>query len=491
MYRVRIEIDENQEKTSEPYRLPKDFISYLTHSVSSKQTQLKIIERLLFRLGRISYETYNISHFDRELFEISDDLQSIYLDENRSHFQRDEEINRAKMDDLLHFGMLLENTVRLSPLSFSDLYSQKRILKYSIREYQKKGIRVKLHDRLKAYIGLSDFCVLLSNVLKMKFAVNAFCTTLYHLELDTFSINCQSLIEPIFLIKEIRRNEWGHVYSTLSKRKFLYIDADEMKDTIKDLSIEYKKICESKIDENQETSITLKDSVEAGKINTESKEVSTGISEIYSHGTVRDLDNLENVEKAGIQRIDIIGFNKSIKDVDGKEALFDILQKTGVGIWDGGFLFILMNKEEDKEPIYRTVCFVAQIIYDYQSSCKMKTIQKYLLSGIYLIQKKIYEDFKTKKINLEEILSNSDHEKNTENMRRKVIDRAIGILSSATGYELEQRKRILNIIEKDYHEFLCNMHMYSEQVRFYKNVVKNIQENLPVVIDTKKKNTAN
>lgn len=437
MYSVRAQIVVNRPIEEEKFRSPNEFIAYLSECTSSKEIQKSILENLLYRLAYISYETFYKSHDDDYLFRIADEIISKFVDENYD----DEDYKKYKIKKSIirtHYKMhlLVIMNDHYGPLRFSQLIRRKRQIRCELHRYKMNGKKVPFGFWRESVITIFDLFKLIRARWKMINDVNRYCDLLRELEVETILLNSNVKISPHAYINENFMKSDSEVYRYLASKKILFIDSDEMIDTLISLNIEY------------------------------SKYYGGGMG--YFKMFLQAENDPHEIEK-GIPEID--------EDIDmfKKNILYSILKDAEVGYIRNGLFFIRRFTDKDHSRIYRTVCFAAKIISDYQDHIGRKVTQEYLMKGIYSVQDEVFQKYLKKQISLAQVLGDKQCIDELKSLKARMQKNAIGVKkASKAGIELKHRKRILKEISEKYPEILSPISSYSKKDKFYTETIPEI-----------------
>ena len=244
MYSVRAQIDENIPIEKEPYRLPKDFASYLSQSLSSKDMQKEYLEIVMVRLARISYDSFDVAHVDDELKEMADKIQNRYFEEisvAKAEFRYT--YNNMLPDDLIEMSFLISMNCNEVVVTLRQLLHEKYSERAMIRDILKNGSTYYESFPILS-ISIKEIYTIVKNRKKIKDDVKKYCRLLTKFEIDTFCINKKDKINPFLIVAGLSGIDRKFVYKYLAKRKILFIDAGQMKQTLMALNIEYSKLCD-------------------------------------------------------------------------------------------------------------------------------------------------------------------------------------------------------------------------------------------------------
>lgn len=437
MYSVRAQIVANRPIEEEKFRSPNEFVTYLSECTSSKEVQKSILENLLYRLAQISFETFYKSHDDDYLFRIADEIISKFVDEN--HDYEDHKKYKVKNSIITaHHKMHLLVIVNdhYGPLSFSQLIRQKRQVRCEVQRYKMNGEKVPFGFWRESVITIIDLFKLIRARSKMISDVNRYCDLLRELEVETILLNSNVIISPHAYINENIMKSNVEVYKYLASKKILFIDSDEMINTLISLNIEYSKYYGGGMGYFKMSLLTENDP----------REIEKDIPDIDD-----DIDMYKN------------------------NILFSILEDAGVGYRRKGLFFIRRFTDKEHSRIYRTVCFAAKIISDYQDYIGRKVTQEYLMKGIYSVQDDLFQKYLNKQISLEQVLGDKRCIDELKSLKAKMVKNAIGSKkASKEGIELKHRKSILKVISEKYPEILSPISSYSKDDEFYTKTIPEI-----------------
>lgn len=415
MYSIRVRLDENDPNSKVIEGTPKEVFSKIKDMYNDEKTIFLKIEEVMYRLARISHETYNISHSDYLLYAIARKIEdNLYPNEDRDQNPLNIELNTIRQ--------LITINLHNSPLSFKNLKFRKNINKIGLSKSTPEN-PVYFFDDSSSAIRIKDFRNIIINSYHMKRDINKFCLRLRILEKEVFAINEKEFRTPVDITALIRNNPYDDTYRYLEKKKVLFIDSDRMLHTLEELNYEYKKI------------------------HPYEKDLFNGK---YVNGLI---DNKIRKEDTKSERIG-----------SARDVLIEILEEFGVGRNLKEEFYIFKKDGCSKNIIYGRICFVAAIIYAYYKTNENKIKQTDFFTNMYFVNKDEFDKFDfnkntvifTKKTVLKKTLPN------------KFCEYAISTKKNMDS-ENPFRKEIKKWIEEHHPEYLINIHKtgYPYQEEFF------------------------
>lgn len=417
MYNIRVRLDENDPKSEVIEGTPKEVV-YKLKQLYSTTLMLYKIEELMFRLARISYETYCISHSHYLLFLIAQEICKNF----NAEYEEKKSFNK-KLRDL--------------PKYLNLNYEEKAI---HASKYIESPINIflRFYRNLKFKITKDNFIRVNIEKNKMKRGVNKYCSLLEKYEKELFDINNKDFRTPIDIVELIRKNNCNVMYRYFETKKVLFIDSKQMLDTLNKLNDEYKKLHPQK---NEIITVTEVD--------------------YYFDGISTDYI-LENDSD-----------EVSYQYPSPYCVIFDVLEKVGVGINYKDQFYILKKKGVPKSKIHRALSFAGLIFYSYycftndlsstqsdffSTQSDSFSTQSDLFDNMFLVPPFVFDELRSEDNKYDQIIN---LEKDVTELDKYFIKR-FTTLANGDKKDMDSenvlREKILQCFMEYYPEYLLNIH---------------------------------